>query len=332
MCHVCNKVYCASSTLSRHLKKVHQFKWPSGHNKFRYKLESDGYYRLQTLRYESLELVKELNEENGEQAIELAEENNTSVNDINLDLRDITLTDVSNQTNATSISTNTVINENNYVAIPSDANYGGGGGGGVDIHQTQAIAYYNEPTSSTSGEHYYAPPIESANNQHIIINNMHVVITNNNNNNNNTYLNYNPEEHHHHDSEQYANQSHLSTTVDLNSTLNRQFLNNFVQMEFNGGESSSAVDQHLNNNNNNNNNHNTSNNNTHLPSINAMNSELQNSGQGIFAASVKFEEFVVESFLNNQLRQQQQNANQHLQNHDCNTTMGVADNSSFMLI
>lgn len=61
MCHVCNKVYCQGSTLSKHLKKAHNFEWPSGHSRFRYKLESDGFYRLQTLRYESLELFELLN-------------------------------------------------------------------------------------------------------------------------------------------------------------------------------------------------------------------------------------------------------------------------------
>jgi hypothetical protein len=49
MCHVCNKVYCQGSTLSKHLKNSHNFEWPSGHSRFRYKLEVDGYYRLQTL-------------------------------------------------------------------------------------------------------------------------------------------------------------------------------------------------------------------------------------------------------------------------------------------
>ena len=59
MCHVCNKIYSTQSTLSRHLKKRHNYQWFSGHSRFRYKLEADGYYRLQMLRYESLELVEE---------------------------------------------------------------------------------------------------------------------------------------------------------------------------------------------------------------------------------------------------------------------------------
>ena len=60
MCHVCSKVYSKGATLSRHLKIKHDIKWPSGHSRFQYKLEADGYYRLQTLRYESLELFEQL--------------------------------------------------------------------------------------------------------------------------------------------------------------------------------------------------------------------------------------------------------------------------------
>lgn len=65
MCHVCNKTYSQAATLSRHLKSVHKVSFNSGHSRFRYKLESDGYYRLQTLRYESLELVQQLNKDAG---------------------------------------------------------------------------------------------------------------------------------------------------------------------------------------------------------------------------------------------------------------------------
>ena len=61
MCHVCSKVYCQGATLSRHLKTTHNFEWPSGHSRFRYKLDLDGFYRLQTLRYESIELSEQLN-------------------------------------------------------------------------------------------------------------------------------------------------------------------------------------------------------------------------------------------------------------------------------
>ena len=65
-CHECDKSYSNGSTLSSHLKNAHNYKWPSGHSRFRYKLDNDGCYRLQTLRYESVELVEKLNREKEE--------------------------------------------------------------------------------------------------------------------------------------------------------------------------------------------------------------------------------------------------------------------------
>lgn len=61
MCHVCNKIYSMGATLTRHLKVQHNIQWQSGYSRFRYKLDSDGYYRLQTVRYDSIELVEKLN-------------------------------------------------------------------------------------------------------------------------------------------------------------------------------------------------------------------------------------------------------------------------------
>ena len=71
-CHECDKTYSYGSTLSTHLKTVHNYKWPSGHSRFRYKLDNDGFYRLQTLRYESVELVEQINREK-EEKTKLAE-------------------------------------------------------------------------------------------------------------------------------------------------------------------------------------------------------------------------------------------------------------------
>ncbi|XP_039352465.1 histone H4 transcription factor [Mauremys reevesii] len=59
-CHICDKCFTRGNNLTVHLRKKHQFKWPSGHPRFRYKEHEDGYMRLQLVRYESVELTEQL--------------------------------------------------------------------------------------------------------------------------------------------------------------------------------------------------------------------------------------------------------------------------------
>ncbi|CAN8199094.1 unnamed protein product [Coccothraustes coccothraustes] len=59
-CHVCDKCFTRGNNLTVHLRKKHQFKWPSGHPRFRYREHEDGYMRLQLERYESVELTEQL--------------------------------------------------------------------------------------------------------------------------------------------------------------------------------------------------------------------------------------------------------------------------------
>ena len=61
VCHLCDKRYNRGAHLTKHLIKVHNFSWPSGHSRFRYNRdETTGLYRLQTIRFESLDLQQEL--------------------------------------------------------------------------------------------------------------------------------------------------------------------------------------------------------------------------------------------------------------------------------
>ncbi|XP_031176124.1 histone H4 transcription factor [Sander lucioperca] len=59
-CHVCDQCFTRGNNLTIHLHKKHQFKWPSGHPRFRYKEHEDGFLRLQLIRYESVELTEQL--------------------------------------------------------------------------------------------------------------------------------------------------------------------------------------------------------------------------------------------------------------------------------
>ena len=61
VCHLCDKRYNRGAHLTKHLIKIHNFSWPSGHSRFRYNRdETTGLYRLQTIRFESLDLQEEL--------------------------------------------------------------------------------------------------------------------------------------------------------------------------------------------------------------------------------------------------------------------------------
>lgn len=59
-CHICDDRFQRGSLLTRHLFTHHGFRWPSGHCRFRYKHDEDGFFRLQTVRYESLEVTQEM--------------------------------------------------------------------------------------------------------------------------------------------------------------------------------------------------------------------------------------------------------------------------------
>ncbi|XP_076269199.1 histone H4 transcription factor-like [Rhynchophorus ferrugineus] len=59
-CQACKLQFLRGSYLTKHLMTFHKFQWPSGHSRFRYRKDSDGVFRLQTVRYESLEVTEEM--------------------------------------------------------------------------------------------------------------------------------------------------------------------------------------------------------------------------------------------------------------------------------
>ncbi|XP_067897334.1 histone H4 transcription factor-like isoform X4 [Heterodontus francisci] len=59
-CHICAKCFSWAYTLTMHLRKTHQLKWPSGHARFRYKEHADGYLQLHMVRYETVELTQQI--------------------------------------------------------------------------------------------------------------------------------------------------------------------------------------------------------------------------------------------------------------------------------
>uniref|UniRef100_A0A3B4AA59 C2H2-type domain-containing protein n=1 Tax=Periophthalmus magnuspinnatus TaxID=409849 RepID=A0A3B4AA59_9GOBI len=59
-CHICDKVFSWCYTLTLHLRKKHELKWPSGHSRFRYKKDIDGFLKVNMVRFETVEVTKEI--------------------------------------------------------------------------------------------------------------------------------------------------------------------------------------------------------------------------------------------------------------------------------
>ncbi|EDV26193.1 uncharacterized protein TRIADDRAFT_23582 [Trichoplax adhaerens] len=68
-CHICGCRYTRGYSLTSHLKKKHHFEWPGSLSRLIYSQCDDGMYRLQTVRYESVELQVDQNKENHQSVI-----------------------------------------------------------------------------------------------------------------------------------------------------------------------------------------------------------------------------------------------------------------------
>ncbi|KAH8259967.1 hypothetical protein KR038_001932 [Drosophila bunnanda] len=59
-CHCCERFFKTGKSLSAHLIKKHGFRLPSGHKRFTYRVDENGFYRLETTRIESLEVIQQI--------------------------------------------------------------------------------------------------------------------------------------------------------------------------------------------------------------------------------------------------------------------------------
>ncbi|KAH8244878.1 hypothetical protein KR032_001774 [Drosophila birchii] len=59
-CHCCERFFKSGKSLSAHLIKKHGFRLPSGHKRFTYRVDENGFYRLKTTRIESLEVSQQV--------------------------------------------------------------------------------------------------------------------------------------------------------------------------------------------------------------------------------------------------------------------------------
>ncbi len=79
-CHFCDARFLRGHYLTKHLSRRHNYRPPSGHSRLKYKLDDDGLYRVQTLRFEGRFLeegdgagqlvVEEVQEDEDEEAVD----------------------------------------------------------------------------------------------------------------------------------------------------------------------------------------------------------------------------------------------------------------------
>ena len=66
-CHLCVKRFLRGHYLTKHLARSHLFRQPPGHSRFRYKLDDDGMFRVETIRFESGELIIDVDDVVGDE-------------------------------------------------------------------------------------------------------------------------------------------------------------------------------------------------------------------------------------------------------------------------
>ena len=80
-CHLCEKRFLRGHYLTKHLARSHLFRQPPGHSRFRYKLDDDGMFRVETIRFESGELIIDVDDVEGDER-EMEEEEEEEGDDV----------------------------------------------------------------------------------------------------------------------------------------------------------------------------------------------------------------------------------------------------------
>ena len=84
VCHMCDKAFARGAYLTQHFLRIHKFRWPSGHSRFRYKKdERTGQFHLQTIRFESAELHNASNQQEDAETVLQQEDQNAEENEQN---------------------------------------------------------------------------------------------------------------------------------------------------------------------------------------------------------------------------------------------------------
>ncbi|XP_055845881.1 histone H4 transcription factor [Episyrphus balteatus] len=79
LCHCCDKLFKYGNLLSKHLIAKHKFQLPSGHKRFTYRIDENGFYVLETTRIESLEVTRQILSPVMFEVSELTEDSNCEV-------------------------------------------------------------------------------------------------------------------------------------------------------------------------------------------------------------------------------------------------------------
>ncbi|XP_017964726.1 histone H4 transcription factor [Drosophila navojoa] len=96
-CHCCERYFKTGKSLSVHLIKKHGFRLPSGHKRFSYRVDENGFYRLEMTRIESLEVTQQILAPHIKEEPDLADSCYEIVNPIGVDYERIIVSNDANE-------------------------------------------------------------------------------------------------------------------------------------------------------------------------------------------------------------------------------------------